>query len=748
MKAVDGQKTRLLALLACLAFLAAGASAKPLSEQINYALYDQNLDYRIVNLSYVDDGGFMEYHDDNVSMRWKAELFLPEDGPVFGLQPINPNAIIKLTFRDIKGHFTLHGIADWEGLEKFPREKEWHVGNAGIGEKSYFVSDVNDLVVYRKHGIISFLGNTLASPPLIIDRIDGAPLMTVNVFVPKTRKILDVYRSMRTFRLGDHTFFFVRYTHMTGIIYVDETQKLLVHIGLSLIVLAIVACILKLYDRLPKFSFESRHLLMVVLLCWFLMTQLAFVAPNPNAIVYVMEGESMKYGGVSIQHYLRLITGLTNSVDALIVNDDAWCWTGIYQGDRNLYLVTRSSEKVYMRESVYHSSKPCIQESKAYFGSKLQVIPDSVDAASEIMSRYRHHYPWKATWGIARRVIYLLFLVLSFFSTAFVVLKAFEIRDLKMWVAFAVVGFLFASTVQFFNLTTAFVARMPVTYHGTSSLPLTMSAKVLPFFNQAHNIRMAILLLGALFVFVFSASIREKVSIRVFLLPLLVLGLMLAAPMTEYSTKAFIVAFACGGCGFEYKGPLDTFNSVKLYAALRGDTQLSVLVSNEDTETFERAKLLEEQGDMEGAIDLYQEYLVSYQDISNYIEAVKSLSGLYTRLARYDEAERYLRLALETDLDDGGRADLTTKLWVIYKQTNRIQEALTLQKEQADLIENEFWKSMVLTRLGSDYYEAKMYREAKQTLEGLQAYTDRRPEDVETARRILDELRKRKEAKP
>ncbi len=734
------QKGKQWGLLFLVLVFAANGWAKPLSESIDYSIYEQGLDYSGIKLPGVDDEGYTAFAGENVSLKWKVDVYLPEDGPVFGLQPVNPNAIIRLRIKDIKGDFQLSGIADWEELGSFEREKEWRVGTAGVLEKPYFIRDVNEVVAYRKHGIISFLGNTLASPPLYIDRINGTTMMTYTMYVPKTRKILGVYKGVRTFRLGEYSYFFVKNVHVAGIIYIDERLKLLVHAGLSLAVLFLVAVILKFYDKIPRFAFQSKHLLLIVLLSWFLMNQLAFVVPNPNGIVYIVEGNAIKYGGASVQHYLRLITGLTNSVDALVINDDAWCWPDIFETDRNLYLLTKSVEKVYMRESLYNAGNPCIEESKLYFGSKLQVIPDDEKSLKEALARHKHQYPWKAAWGISRRIIYLLFLIISFFSTGFVVLRAFEIRTPKDWVVFAAIGFLYATLIQFFNLTTAFVARMPVTYHGTSSLPLTMSAKVLPFFNQAHNIRMGILLLGVLFVFVFTASVRERISVRAFLLPVLLLGLLLAAPQTEYSTKSFIIAFACGGCGFTYQGTLDTFNAVKLYSALRGDKELEVMVGVDDVEAYNRASLLQEQGNREGAIDLYEEYIVSYPNAPRYIEALKALASLNNDLGRYTNAERYLTATLENDLGDYGRSELASMLRFIYLQTGRTEQALKLMREQADLITDEPVKGLVLTKLGIDYSQHGKPAEAKKTFNEILTLVDVREEDAAVARAGLKRI--------
>src|SRR3989338_6028436 len=287
-------------LLFFLLVFAVNPSAKPLSESIDYSLYDQDLDYSVVKLQNIDDEGYTTLADENVSLKWKVDVYLPEDGPVFGLQPLNPNAIIRLHIKDIKGYFKLNGFADWEGLDSFEREKEWHVGTIGLLEKSYFIRDVNEVVAYRKQGILSFLGNTLASPPIYIERINDIKMITLTVYVPKTRKILDVYKGVRTFRLGEYSYFFVKSTDHIGIIYIDERLKLLVYAGLSLVVLFLVAVILRFSDKIPRFAFQSKHLLLIVLLSWFLMNQLAFVTPNPDSIVYVIEGQIIKYGGASV----------------------------------------------------------------------------------------------------------------------------------------------------------------------------------------------------------------------------------------------------------------------------------------------------------------------------------------------------------------------------------------------------------------------------------------------------------------
>ncbi|MBS3062755.1 MAG: tetratricopeptide repeat protein [Candidatus Diapherotrites archaeon] len=713
--------------LAALVFLAVNAAAF----KINPELYDQNVDYSGVRLHYMDENGFREYHDQNVSFWYKAEMFLPEDGHLFGLSPLNPVAEVRVTLKNIKGRFQMTRAHKWEGFEPFGDD---------------VVQDVNNLVISTRLGIISFLGNVMASPPAVIERMNSnfIPFSTITVYVPKTRKILDVYKAPRTFRLADHTYLFVSYTYV-GIIYVNETVKLLIHIGLSLLVLLLVATILRFYDRIPRFNFRSKHLLLIVLLSLALMVQLAFIAPNPGSIVYKTKNGVFTYGGSSVQHYLKFITGLTGSVDALILDDDLWCVNYDYRTDRNLYLLTQSAERVYMTESIVKAGKPCVTESLSFFGKKLRVVPDAEELLHQAQARYRLNYPWKAFWGVNRRLIYLLFLAVSFFSMGFLITKAFEVSKAWEWLLFAVTGFLFAAVIQFLNLTTGFMAGLPVTYHGTSSLPLTMSAKIVSFFSQAHNIRMLILILGGLFVFIFNNTIRAKVSIRVFLLPVLVLGLMLAAPLTEYSSKSFLLAFACGECGFAYKGKLMAFDAVKIYAAMRSNTEVAALASFDDVDSYNLGKLLIDQQRIEEAVEVFEEYVASYPDSPNYVEVLKTLAGLYGQLYRYEENERYLVLAMANTPKEAERVELARQVHGMYVGKNRMGEAAELMEQQLERVTEEKSKPPLLLLLAQDYVALGRHAEAREVLHRVLENVETSPSNVEKARDLLGQLKQERE---
>ena len=691
-------------------FLAATAWAKPLSESIDYAAYEPSPDYSVVRLPFIDDEGYSTHYSEAVQMKWKADIYLPEDGPVFGLHPFNPFAIIRLHIKDIRGEFRLSGMYDWEGLDQFEREPSWLLGKSGLLERGYYIKGVSEVTAYRKHLITSFLGNTLASPPTVIDRVNGQAITTFTTYVPINRKVIDIYRSALFFRLGERTFFFANAGHLIGIIYVDENLKLLVHAGLSLIVLLLVALILKYYVFIPQLNLRSKDLFFVVLLCLILMMQLAQITPNPVGVAFTMEGAVIKYNGASVQHYLRLLTGLTKSVDTLVINDLAWCEPKVFETNRNLYLITRSVQKVYISESLYHSPGPCNAGLKPYFGDKLTVLPDNEVSLAQTLDRDKNLYPWKTLWEVNRRIIFLLFMLFSFLSTAVIMLWAFEIENVFDWLRFGVGAFFYALVVQFFNLAVAFVAGLPITYHGTSNLPLTMSVRAIPLFNQSHNLRLAILLLGVLFVFVFTASARQKVNIRAFLLPVLLLGLLLAAPQTEYSTKAFILSFACGECGFEYKGKIDSFDIMKIYSSMRGDSGgldaiTGISEDIDERENYNRATLLQAQTNYAGAIDLYEEYLVTYPIGPHYISVLEALAVLNHTLYQNSAAERYLEVTLENELDEGPRTDLTIMLYNLYLEQGKTKEAGELIREQANLITSETPKAILLTRLGFYYLE-------------------------------------------
>lgn len=707
---------KIFLVLAVLLFLPAACQFAH-AAKINPGLYDLEVDYSRADLYDVPADGYLEYIDDSASFRWKVDIFLPDESPIIGLGPLRAYGTIIMHLKDINGTIFVPADAEFDGMGRYAiaeRYRETPGERKSELIRGREVNDRNELVVSMPYPVVSLLGNNMFDPPQMESiRINDAALVSATIFIPKTMALLDYSGPIRTFRLNDHAVFSHQYAALS-VIYANEFFKLMVQLGLGVATLFFVFLVLRGYRHIPRLDFGSRHILALLLIACMLMMQLAFLVPNPKATVWDLYLRP-EYKGTSIPAYLYFIVGFTDSLDALVVRSFEWWEEGIFSISRAHFLTMKSAKKIIIPEGIETNPEALAAIEENFGKEKIEFAKEG--EIKEIVEQFDRHYPWEFIFGYSRRVVFGLFLLASFLATAFLFLKAFEVKTPGGWLAFLAVILLTAFGMQYSNIVTGFIAHMPVLYHGASTMPFTMSAKFLPIFDQAHSLRLALLVLGPAFVFIFHKGIRKQTSIRAFFVPVLILAMLLTLPQTEFSVKRGMLGLACGDCGITYRGSLETVNFQQAYHSLREDELISTVLW-ESNEEYLLASKLESQGKYEEALRAYEDLAATYPDAVERLNSLVALGRLYNRSGRNEEAIETYKGLLGMELDRGQSVMVLTNLAYAYMCNGQDGEAEAAYRQALEQSTNAQQSAYICWTLGTLYQ--RMGREE----DALRAYRE------------------------
>ncbi len=679
---------------------------------IDESKYEMEIDYFAIKIPGLDNEGYMFVQDVNSSFYWKAELFAPEDAFVIGFGPFTPKSELRVHLKDIKGQILIPKNSNFPNREKYKvvERQGLFSRNKEITEYYYAVDDVNGLVLIEKIPSGSFLGYYFVDVPRVRSvPVNGRELNSATIYIPKSRKIFDYSGPATTFHMNKHSYFSHRYQTMS-VVYVDEMQLLLVQLALGAIALVIILVILKFYELMPAFGFSSKHLGVAILICMVLMVQLGFLVPNPKPIVVDLD-EKLEYGNVQLPYYMRYVMGFTESIDAIVIRTFNWCDGKIFNKERGIYLFAKGAKKFFLLADPAKDPKGCIkmfEENAA--GKKIEQIGEN-ELNSKI-SELSNKFASGLLFDLSRRVIFILFIVIGFVASAYLVLKSYEIKGRKGLWQFAIVAFFLGLFILFGNVITGYLANMPVTYHGASEMPFTMSAKALPFVTQAHNLRLAVIMLGILVPFIVARKIREQTNIRVFLIPVLVFVLLLTLPQTEFSTKRFISSLACGECGSEYRGKLETFNVQKIFASIRKSEDVGMFIEGDDEADYAVIERALAQKLNKEAAEALENFIGQYPESMYAKDAMLRLAELRRGFREYGKAAEIYERLLKVPLDESTRFGVVTDLRYSYENLGEYAKIEGLVEEQLDNFQNQQFRGQLQLWKAENYLKMRDKRRA------------------------------------
>jgi len=707
----------LLFALSALARIRAGVPFTP-----DPNLYNLDIDYGVTGFYRLLEGGYIQHEDENSSFKWKVDFFLPEESPLIGLGPFQlwGSGIIHL--KDISGTLYIPNLTTFEGMEQYPLiEKE--------GKWFRVVDDKKEMTLYTDWEMVTFLGINMFDPPTYgrFFRINNAEMNSATMFVPVTMRVWDYSSNYSTiYKLNEQTIF-SHYYGVTTVIYYNETYKMLVQLGLGLITVFLIVLVLRWYKHIPAFNLKSKHFLVGLIICCLLMLQLAFVTPNPKSIQWEVYDLKPTYKQEVMPFYLAFIVGFTDSIDAIFVKAFYWCEKGVFDQHRRIYLPMKSARKIFVLNNLEDPNN-CVDMIRNEFPWKTIELISPEEEEEKRKEMDDRGYPWGFLFDLNKRIIFILYLLVGFFAPAFLFLKAFEIKNIKQWIGFAIIIILSGFGLLFAIVITGFLAHMPVTYHGATLTPFTMSTRALPLIAQAHNVRLVILAFAIFFAFVFAKRIREKISIRIFFIPILIFAFLLTLPYTEFSFKRGLMGLACGNCGIHYSGRLDVINIQNVYAGLRGQGISSILFE-EDREFLYTAERLEKELKRRDAIKAYKDFVANYPDSDLVFTAYVRIGELHRHFKENDSALEYFQKALQIADEKSTFAQLYPRIADTYDALGKFDEAISIYEKLAGLEENRSRKSYFTYRIG-------LIQEKKGDYEGA----------IETYKRMISEYPETRDA--
>lgn len=656
----------------------AGAEAKPKSEKkplpkIDESAYNMEIDYTRLKGIDITPDGYVLFKSGDTRFYYKADAFAPTKPFVIGLGPFQKQTVIRVHLKKIKGLVNVPARAVFEGMEKYEIIDKPGYARRGTEHEFYrLVEDRNELVLYDKLPAFAFLGNAFSD--LTFGRtieVNTYPLGHVTLYVPKDHKILDWAGANFSQKMNDSAVYASTYQNLS-VVYVNEGFKTLVQLGLALFVLLLVVFMVKFYDKLPGLDFSTRHLLMAMAIGLLIMTQLGFMVPYKWPLV-VSADEFLEFKGEKVPIYMRLVLGLTKAVDAIEVKSTRWCEDGIFSKAKGVFLNFKGAKKVFFPLEELEKDKAkwekCIEMTKENVGAKKVEVLSKAEIAEKI-GRMKEFKPLGFAYDKVRRIVFFLFVLIGGMLLAALALATFEFTETKKWLGFLAVAFFLPGFLAFANILVGFLAEIPVTYHGASALSLTMGTKAFPGFTQAHFLRLGIFAMAVLLLLIFNKKVRNKIDIRIFLLPLLVFSIFLTLPQTEFSTKKMLSSIVCDRCGVEYFGKLETFSVNELFKGLRGTEELSLFVDYADYSEYVAAEKLRVAKQHEEAIEAFEAFVTTFPESTHVPESYFKLAQIYQGQRDFKNAAKYYQLARDTSTDETAGRWLNDLLLEMYNKTN------------------------------------------------------------------------------
>ena len=317
--------------------------------------------------------------------KWKVDVFLPEKSELVGLGPFTIFADYQMQLKDINQTILVPIVVEFEGKENY----ETVTFNNQFFKK---VDDKEELNIFGKRAIFSFLGlNIFSFESFKTINVNDFYLRTATVHVPESMQLSNYFVEQgHVFELSKKEILFHDFKHGV-LIYFNPMFKLLVNVALLLSGIVFLIIIFKFVSKFPSFDFKSKHFLFLALITGLLILQLAFIIPNPNAIVLEFN-EIVNIDEQRVPGYLSFVLGLTNSVDAIIVKDKKFC------NDIEKNLLEKGTKKIFIEKSG-ETNENCYligQElSKTEIGEKV----------SEIFKTKT--YPWSFLFDFSKRLIFV-----------------------------------------------------------------------------------------------------------------------------------------------------------------------------------------------------------------------------------------------------------------------------------------------------------------------------------------------------
>jgi hypothetical protein len=527
----------------------------PLTVQA-YKVYGRDLTYIENEADYsnltrfgIDKNGYSQSR----SFLWKVDMYLPEETFIYA----QPYAKMVFRIRNATAPFLVPEGAEFDGMQNYPAVGGYRT-----------VSGVKDLDIDEYRPMWSVGGNSMASPPQQNTiSINKGRWQKLTIHVPEKlvlKKIGDAERKKEVYKIDDHTYFF-SHTELPAVVYYDPVLKSKIQKAIIIIFILSIIFLFTLTKFIPSFNIKSKHILITLILCFFIMFQLAQTVPNPQKTIVQFHSGTLKIDNDMnvfriFTSYLINTVGLTKAGDYVIVGNNYVC------NDKTYFLFSQGAENIFILKG--YENYRCPKKILNDFNSSRVKIATVEEINDELSKANDIRHPFKKLFVLNAKIITFFSFILFSFLASYLILLAAEVKIKKIWKS-AIIIFASYPIVMIFYTLVGYVARMPVSYHGNLPFDMTLTAYFMPgSIFGGNTIRMIFGALGV-FILIFSRSFRKKINTGLLLLPLVLIILLFALPQTEFLMKREVVTVMSGE-GFLYDQRVgNPFSIETMYTKMR-----------------------------------------------------------------------------------------------------------------------------------------------------------------------------------
>ena len=533
-----------------------------------------------------DNEGFSNFAKEKTSFEWRIVIIPPNKSYIHKVQDISQ---INFQIRNLEGSIQVSpGIKIKEENVKYVIENN---------QKIIKSEDAREFTLIQNTHFASILGLNFISPNqgnTIV--VNGHNFTIATMQLPQNSTIIKVGDSTKegsVYKVNDHAYLFHNFSN-PAIVYYQWGYHLAIQFFLVISSILIFILIFWLIKKapLPSIRLKTKHFFIFFIALILFTLLLAAVFPNPRALILNWSSDNISTNDpdfviandTEVTNYLWWALAITRSIDAMIIGD------GYCGGSRarHFYLTKFSAQKFIVLEEFKDSD--CAKLANDLAPEKTVIIPQDkiVEKLAQLKKR---NYFLDFFFITNAKILFNLCNLIILLAAAFLIWKAFSIKNLGDILRFFVWGFVFFFGLTFLFVWIGTVVHMPVGYHGVSNIGLIISNYGMRgIINGGNNVRTIFALLGCFVAILFFANVKKKINLAVYPFLILVVVLFLVIPKTEYFSKRFILtAISAEAYVWDYK--IDAFNPFDFYKSIRDNDIINYLKNSLSQKTKAKSQI-------------------------------------------------------------------------------------------------------------------------------------------------------------
>ncbi|MBU1674098.1 tetratricopeptide repeat protein [Patescibacteria group bacterium] len=520
----------------------------------------------------VGNDGFSFYSNPLGSFEWKADVYVPDTSFIFVVKDIGKT---KMHIRNIEGSLKVPGTATFPSMNNFP-----------IVDGYRTVSGLRELDIEGTVHFTSVLGlDFVSSISFTTIKINGDDAFNIATYhLPAKSKVIKVGDGEYpggVYEINPQTYFFHNFVYPSIVYFQPGYHTLIQALILYSILLIIIVSVafFKALSDIP-YRISSRYLVISIFACALVMIFFALIFPNPRQITLNFDNRQTQYqtdgivaNDVDLPDYLWWVLGITRSIDAFIVGETTNCEASVL----GHYKLTKFAGADFYVIDQYQNTE-CASLVKTLSPEKTKIV--SQEELNQIINQDygQKIYPPLWLFSFSAKIIVFLSALIIGLCMAFLLWRAFSIRNIKTFLGTGLYGVLIFFGLMGLYIIVGMLAHMPVMYHAKNTLGLMMSNYFMPGVIGGGNIfRTIFAFAGLIFILFLSRKIYTRINPIIIPIVLSVMLLFLFIPYTEYWGKRIALTLTSAEA-YQWDYKQDPFNPFDLYKNIRDNNVYNYLV--------------------------------------------------------------------------------------------------------------------------------------------------------------------------